>query len=512
MIPRLARDHEPAPKGGDLVDGWLRVFLSLLKLPHGQAAGIREELEGHLRERVRDLMVSGMGEGEATKQAISELGEAADVAARYRALRSEPRRRLAMHATLFTAAGAALALSIAAFNGGQPADRNLRQAVAERDAAIEQLRVATVTRAVQVMQPGAGGELADLRRDWDMHDQPVGDILALLAETLKAPLNVRWSLMQNGLQQDHSVSFKAKGADVPALMRAINESAGLSGGDAADVRLVSGVLEVATREYFDRREMELASYDLSGIIAARRATYDEPREKVVEEIVLLVQQFVSADDWRANGGDLADLSVVGDRAFVRAPARMHPQVKWILDQLPKQGDEVGAAPSKEIRVYPVKHALAQDLIEVLKRMQSIRSIDFNRVTYDASANSILCAATRAEHEKFLVALESLDRPAKTDRAPERGKEGEVAAPASSAVVYIDGEIARRGVYAMPDGEFTLRRLLAAAGGLPESATTVEICETRNGESKVMVEVGATDLRSGQGPDPVLKAGQRVSVR
>lgn len=511
MIPRLARDSEPAPRGGggDLVDGWLKVFLSLLKLPHGEAAGIREELESHLRERVRDLMVSGATEGDATKQAISELGEAADVAARYRALRSEPRRRLAMHATLFTAAGAALALSIAAFNGGQPPQKPQAAAGA---AAEGWTQLDLVPQSVLVLRPVSAGPIADLRRDWDMRDRPVQDVLDLLAEALHVPLHVRWNLLENSLRPDHSVTFRAKGADVPALMRAINESAGLSGGSAADVRLAAGVLEVATREYFDRREMELASYDLSGIIAARRATYDEPREKVVEEIVLLVKQFVSADDWADNGGDLAQLSVVGDRAFVRAPARMHPQVKWILDQLPKQGEEIGAAPAKEVRAYGVKHAMAQDLIEVLKGMQSIKSIDFTRVTYDAATNSILCSATASEHERIHVALESLDRPARTDRVPEPGKVGATVEPRPSAVVYIDGEIARRGVYAVPEGGFTLRRLLAAAGGLPENATSVEISESRDGESKVLVELGAVDLRTGEGPDPVLKAGQRVSVR
>lgn len=408
-----------------------------------------------------------------------------------------------MHATLFTAAGAALALSIAAFNGGQPPDAKVREAMAQRDAAEEQLRVARVLTAVQpAPQPGEG--LADLRRDWDLHERPVRDVFDLLAESLKVPLHARWSLMQNSAQPDHSVSIKAKGADVAMLLRAVNEAVGASGGAAVDARLTSGVLEVATREYFDRREMELASYDLSGIIAARRATYDEPREKVVEEIVLLVQQFVSADDWRNNGGELADLSVVGDRAFVRAPARMHPQVKWILDQLPKQGEEIGAAPAKEVRAYRVKHAMAQDLIEVLKGMQSIKSIDFTRVTYDAATNSILCSATRAEHEKFHVALDGLDRPAKTDR---------VAAPSGPApFAYLQGPVPRAGSYALPDGQFTLRRLLAAAGGLPDTATTVEISETRDGESRLVAEVGAADLRRSEGPDPVLKAGQRVSVR
>jgi hypothetical protein len=150
MIPRLARETEPPPpRQADLVDGWLSVFVGLLKVPERQAANIGEEIESHLRERVRDLMLTGASESEATRKAISELGEAADVAARYRALRTEPTRRFIMHASLFTAAGAALALSIAAITGGrqqtsQQAEAALRAQQADVAAAREKELLARV--------------------------------------------------------------------------------------------------------------------------------------------------------------------------------------------------------------------------------------------------------------------------------------------------------------------------------------------------------------------------------
>ena len=117
--------------------------------------------------------------------------------------------------------------------------------------------------------------------------------------------------------------------------------------------MTNGVLEIAPREFFDRRERTLVTYDLSGIISARHETFGEDREKVVPEIQSLICNFVSAEDWRDNGGELAQMSVVGDRLFVEAP-RMHPQVKWILDQLPsdKKHTDAGA----ECRTCPTSRS------------------------------------------------------------------------------------------------------------------------------------------------------------
>ncbi len=575
MIPRLKRDDDalPAARSIDLVDGWLKVFLGLLRLPAAQASGIREELEGHLRERVHDLMVSGVAEGDATHQAISELGEAADVAARYRALRTEPRRRLIMHATLFTAAGAALVLSIAALRGGQPpapatsgpadqaaADKAQdtrkflvdvlssggaearREVVEDMLARIEPRNLefsnAEMARVMELARQEGGSrrgpavyeaqpvpqQLADLQADWSLRNAPASDGFDFLAKAAKLPIHIRWDLLeQSGLKPATPLNMTARQAGAASFLRAVNEAIGAQGGAAVGLRISDGVLEVATREFFDRREMQLVSYDLSGIVAARMATYEESCERITKEIREAIIQFVSPGDWRDQGGELAEMSVVGDRLFVQAPARMHPQVRWILDQLPAGAGHSDARPPKPdadaavTAIYPLKHAAADQIVAVLRGLDTIGAIEFNRVTIDAATNSILAVATKAQQKDLRVALECLDRKADSKPADSKAQDkpvgGAMAPPQSeTGTVYLTGHVTRPGVYSTSDGGITVRRLLAAAGGLPVDAEAVTITDSRDGQSKIVRTFNAAELRQDNGPDPVLARGQMVCVR
>lgn len=386
MIPRLTRDQDgaPAPRNPDLVDGWLSVFLGLLPLPSDQAAGIREELEGHLRERIRDLMVTGTAEGDATRQAISELGEAADVAARYRALKTDPRRRLLMHVMVFTAVGAALALSVAALTGTKSPrpdslagadDREtllahtlqesvkvkedlLREAIARADEreALLRTRLDQIAAAGPIPDPSAfrpePPEIQATVMNVDFKATPLADVLQFFGSAAQLPVTVNWNKISaaGALEPKTPITLTAKETSLAALLRLINEGTELRGGDLLDCRVTGGTLEFSTRAAFDRREQELISYDLSGVIAARMRTYKEERGPVVEGITSLITSLVSPDDWRANGGDLAQLFVVGDRMFIEGPARLQPQITWIIQQLPTTL-EAPAGPRSEGNPY-----------------------------------------------------------------------------------------------------------------------------------------------------------------
>ncbi len=547
MIPRLARDVEPAPVT-DPVQGWLRVFLGLLRLPARQAEEIREELDGHLRERIRDLMVGGIDEHEAMRRAVAELGEAADVAARYRALRTDPRRRLIMHGTLFTVAGAALALSIAAFRGGQPptdaADRGAetrkilldaldRGGADSRREIVEDLLARTqgrggdvpateLTRLLNLSRQGAdqGGaavyqaqalppELAELKADWVLKNEDVSDAFEFLGKAVKLPVHVRWDLLKDSnLEPGVKLTMQAKQAGPEALLRAINELAGAHDGATVDLRVSDGVIEVAPRGYFDKRERELVSYDLSGIVAARMATYNEPREKVVPEVREVIAQFVNPEQWRDNGGELAEMTVVGDRLFVNEPARFHPQIRWILGQLPTGKAEAGHSRGTEPimnKRYALKHAQAAEVLSAMRHMESISSIDFSECAVEAATNSLIINGTVSEQAKAGIAIECLDRPVKAES--QRSEAG-----SGPGVVYLSGMVSRPGAYAMSDDGLTLRRLLIAAGGLPEGAQSVLVCGTEDGQCRVLQEIAAESLRRSAGPDPKLEKGQTVCVR
>lgn len=444
-MPRLRVEAEPGPgAASNSVEGWLRMFVGLLRLPAKQAAEIREELDGHLRERVRDLLLTGMSEAAAMRRAVEELGEAAEVAGRYRALRVEPQRRMIMQATALAVAGAALALSIVAFSGTEnpPGGAEVLEHSGHRLVLEPEIEDGSLLRLSPRILEEAGRPLIDshgIRLEYARRtlaltvEQPLVQVLLeepdggprfevgletslegafkALGEALGRPVNVQWGLLENvGAARDMPVSLRAEDATVAMVLRWISDGADLSGGHSLDYRLTEKQLGIGTREYFDRREREVVVYDLSGIVAARFSTYDERREDVVEEVTSLIRTFVSPEDWREHGGELAEMQVVGDRMFVKAPRRMHPQIEWILGQLPVLKARGAAEEAEEARRYSLQHTAAEDALAALSRLRTIRQIDFTTFATDARTNSIIGRTTPELHERLLIALEALDRP------------------------------------------------------------------------------------------------------
>jgi hypothetical protein len=541
------RASEAAPSIG----GWLGVFATML--PRRQAESIREELETHLSDRVRDLMVGGLNEAESTKRAIAELGEAAELAGKYRALANEPRRRIAMYGTVFAVAGAALALSIASVSGSKQPEAELAKAKAESET-VKNLLVDTLVRvqpdplivrdvlaraqvdghltlvprfytgqaslpATFFDQPPAP-ELDNIKIDVNFEETPAKDVFQLVAKSAGMPVQVNWSQLESaGFPMDTRVTLQAKQAGAAVILRAVNEARiGNESPDnhvpAVDWRARNGVLVVALRDYFDRQEVKLVIYDLDRIIAARQEKYNEDREKIVEEVSKLVTEFVSPTGWRDNGGDLAKMSVVGDRMFVEAPERFHAQIKWMLEQLPGEKPRKEGNAGEDIQRYIIQHIGAIEALNALKANQAIKAIDFSKFFADDRTNSVLGRVSPEQHAMVKAVLGQIDtEQAAKGRSSERGPapdKQDNALPAGQ-VIYVTGPVSRPGVYGATDG-LTLRRLLAAAGGLPSGAVEVVISNSADGKATVSQTVMAEELKALEGPDPVLKGGQLVSVR
>jgi hypothetical protein len=176
-----------------------------------------------------------------------------------------------------------------------------------------------------------------------------------------------------------------------------------------DYRADHGVLEVADREFFDRRERTLATYDLSGLVGGRTG---EDREKVIQDLTSTITEFASPPDWRHNGGELGVLTTVDSRLFVEAPPRMHRQVKWILDQLMTEADRgpraAGGDPTG-VRLFTLMHVPAEEALQTLRRLDGIREIDFSKFTVDARNNAIIGTGDAATQDRVKGALAVLDR-------------------------------------------------------------------------------------------------------
>ncbi|MBL4590922.1 MAG: hypothetical protein JKY96_03065 [Phycisphaerales bacterium] len=110
MITRKQRSMVQ-PSSKDAISSWLDVLTSMLSLPETKRTQIRDELEDHLRSRVDDLLISGIDEHEAIQQAVTELGETAQLAkvVTNAHTHTTPRRRT-MHAILITSAIAGMSI------------------------------------------------------------------------------------------------------------------------------------------------------------------------------------------------------------------------------------------------------------------------------------------------------------------------------------------------------------------------------------------------------------------
>jgi protein involved in polysaccharide export with SLBB domain len=96
----------------------------------------------------------------------------------------------------------------------------------------------------------------------------------------------------------------------------------------------------------------------------------------------------------------------------------------------------------------------------------------------------------------------------------RPKDRIYVAEARVGVIYIDGEIARPGVYSMPaSGKLTLSRLVAAAGGLGPLAIPERVDLTRivseNREASIRLNLGA--IRKKTEPDLYLKPDDHIII-
>ncbi|MEM9082648.1 MAG: permease prefix domain 1-containing protein, partial [Planctomycetota bacterium] len=118
----------------DAIAEWLAVFSRTLAVPKREAEEVLAELEDHLRTRVDDLMIGGVSEPEAIRQAITELGETVELARRFRESHTIRRRRSMIQALTLCGVAAALGLSVFTASTNQQAALAPNSAAAPADA------------------------------------------------------------------------------------------------------------------------------------------------------------------------------------------------------------------------------------------------------------------------------------------------------------------------------------------------------------------------------------------
>src|SRR5690606_17878593 len=202
-----------------------------------------DELEDHLRCRTRDLMLRGVSEPEATRKSIAELGEAAELAARFRLAARTPIWRHVMTFGVLGLSAAALTLSVIAIAG--PARQEAGQPTG-------------VVFRTPAPAEATSDSLADLRLRVDMEEAPFASFFERIGAAAGAPVFAHWNELP--LEGDRPITLQLGEVSFSTALRLLNMRLGHA---EIDYRLRDGVLEFADRGYFDRQEAQLIRYDRS---------------------------------------------------------------------------------------------------------------------------------------------------------------------------------------------------------------------------------------------------------
>ena len=317
-IPELEQLRVP-----ESLDTWLPIFTRLIKLPEAQQQAIRDEIEAHLRERIRDLMLGGMDENTALVQAISELGEAANLADRFTHAHTSQKRKRIMQLSLLGLATSTVVVGVIATSPGE-------------------------TKLIErsVYEPAA---ISDDLPDWfdtqsttiDMDAVPLSSFIDWVSK-LNDDMNmvVHWQQLSSfGIEKDWEFTLQLPNETSPRQI--LDLAVQQINGDIGHAEIAwwhgDGLLEIGSHDHLMTVTTELAFFDVGDILqdASVVYTYDQARLAMLS----LITTMVSPDHWQVNGGNYATLELVGNGLFINAPAEMHAKVQWILDELAHASDQ-----------------------------------------------------------------------------------------------------------------------------------------------------------------------------
>ncbi|MCC6427971.1 MAG: hypothetical protein IT435_14265 [Phycisphaerales bacterium] len=406
-----------------LIRSWLDALCMGLRLPERDRQQVRDELHYHLEERVRELMVTGVGEGRAAARAIGELGDAAVLARRFHAAHTAPRRRRIMNFLM-------VGITSAAVFGGAMVMRPTGAVINS-----------------SVFQPGEK-ETASLAnvviKSEGNPDISWADLFTLVGKSAGKPVAVHWSTLRNlagdnRIGEDARVEIDFSGAEsLEQMFEMMNSELNLTPTNKVEYRGDGGRLVIADTSYFDRRETKLVTYDLTDLVRVRVGddiNNHDSTQSATLEISQLIMRLVEPDNWADNGG-LATATPYGAKLFIKAPKRMLAQVEWVLKEIQGAGqagrandDVQGRHEEADRRLTPAGSKLSvtldradpnqvRELLRlVLNEMPATKECDFPRsYEVDQSSRTVGVTATPRQLDlvKQLVAFVDSDIPAPAD--------------------------------------------------------------------------------------------------
>lgn len=176
-------------------------------------------------------------------------------------------------------------------------------------------------------------KLTDLRVSTAITDVYLDDAVKAMTQDLPVSVLVRKKELEAIDALGLALTYEFKSTPLPKALDVIVEELSSDGPTVAWRITDENTIEIGVKSELDRRDITLVSYDIRGIITSICDSFERPYENAVADVTDLLYHMVDPVAWRENGGDLANLQVVGGRMFVQAPKRMHKQIEWILQQL-----------------------------------------------------------------------------------------------------------------------------------------------------------------------------------
>ncbi len=311
------------PSARDPIASWLDVFVGLLNLPKEQQRTIRDELEDHLRSRVDDLLITGITESEATRQAVAELGDTAELAKSFRAAsRTSHTRRLIMTASICTLLGAATVLGFSTITGTALNANHTTNAA----------MVSTKPESIAV------------------RDRTYGELFADLQSHTNTPVLIHWDRLGDaGIEPDEPVNLDVDPLPPHRVYMLIRERTMDEWSDPLAVIESDDLIEITTQSHEDARTTTLRTHDIRDLLTTRtgmtpadlidgntsKTRWRAEAEGIFETIVELVE----TESWVIMGGDRARGQLAGASLLIEAPERLHERVEEILTMLRVDADE-----------------------------------------------------------------------------------------------------------------------------------------------------------------------------
>lgn len=409
VVPR-AEHSGPIPDIGNYLDR----LGTRLRIGEPRRSEVLIEIEDHVRDRTRDLMVNGLAERDALAKAIGELPEPAVLAARLTAAIKLPQRRRIMNMAIFGLGGVAILSALTVMS--RPGDQ----------------QVASVyTPPAAQSTAGAAQIGAQRNATWD-------GFFASAGKAASMPVFVHWAPLaeiDNNIHLGAGMTVElGEGLSLDRALGLVNDALNLGEDDGVAYRVEDGTLVFSTTAYFDRRDTVLTSFDLSDLAVSPGG---EPMsagelEVLMRNVSTLIQKLVHENLWGNNGGDRAAMNAFGSKLFIKAPKRIIPKIEWVLREI-RSGRQANAdvrrtsvltgssanspraAAATESHTFPLGHSscinVADFLTEAAKASPALSSGGGLKVFAVAQQNALIVVGSTETVKTVESLLALIDRPA-----------------------------------------------------------------------------------------------------